>query len=684
MAPSQTEIESRVIELAEKSFKTFCGDISGMFGVDTVCSRQQVGPETLNGLKTRFKDFVLVYSVKAEGELDGTFQLVFDPQGLFILAGVVAMHPEHLILEDVKSASLEKAQQLGNILTEVGDALVGAWDRVFGKALDGHDRFVQTNTFIGSPWDNSEKKIGLAGDEDFMFVPYEMTVGPCPTFKCGVIFPKAILAGTSESESETPNVSEEEKEAESKAPNVSEEVEEIEEKAQDQKTAVDKADSDESDTAQKSDSEKSKPQEPADEKAAEEKTKVEKNTKEAPQAEGYAVAEKAKPAAKEAVVADKSAAEQEPEATTEEERPVDAAEGQPEAATEEERPVAAAEEERPVAAAEKERPVAATEEERPVDAAEGQPEADTEGESEAAPEDKPEDATEGQPEAAAEQGPEATTDQKPEADTEGESEAAAEQGPEATTDQKPEAAAEGRPEAAPEDKPEDATEGQPEAATEGQPEAAAEQGPEAAAEQRSDDVNVKAPLTDETDKSEKRTISETIQKMARSSAVLPGEPTPSVMAEKLPLGSEDALLAVCAKDIMQKNVIWVDPEDSVQKALATIQQRNGDYMMIGRGKIPEGVVSKSDLTGALSPYLRPTFSKWRRPMDDATLQIKVKWIMSKPTCTVTPETPLTAMMEHICKAGKLCLPVVDQQGKVQGLVTVFDIFNVLLKSSHRS
>ncbi|HIJ52522.1 MAG TPA: CBS domain-containing protein [Planctomycetes bacterium] len=610
MAPSQTELESRVIELAEKSFKTFCGDISGMFSVDMVCSRQQVGPETVIGLKTRFKDFIVVYSVKAEGELDGTFQLVFDRQGLFILAGVVAMHPEQMILENIESASLEKAGQLGNILTEVGDALVGAWDRVFQKELDGHDRFVQTNTFIGSPWDDSEKKIGLAGDEELMFVPYEMTVGPCPTFKCGIIFPKAILAGKSkagskaqnaseaaedaeskaqnaneaveDAESKTTNVSEGVKEAESKAPNVSEAVEdaeskttnvsegvkEAESKAPNVSEAVDEAESGAPNVSEEEAEsrapnvsegvEKSKPQEPADEKAAEEKTKAEKNTKEAAPTEGDATAEKAESAAKEAIAADKSAAQQDPEDAVDR-KPEAATEGQPEVATEQERPAVAAEE----------------------------------------------------------------------------------------------------PKAAPEEK------------------------TEAAAEQKSDDVNVKAPLTAEADKSEKRPISGAIQKMTRSSAVLPGEPTPSVMAEKLPLGSEDASLALCAKDIMQINVIWGDPDDSVQKALATIQQRNGDYMMIGRGKIPEGVVSKSDLTGALSPYLRPTFSKWRRPMDDATLQIKVKWVMNKPTCTVTPETALPAMMEHICKAGRLCLPVVDQQGKVQGLVTVFDIFKVLLKSSHR-
>ncbi len=95
----------------------------------------------------------------------------------------------------------------------------------------------------------------------------------------------------------------------------------------------------------------------------------------------------------------------------------------------------------------------------------------------------------------------------------------------------------------------------------------------------------------------------------------------------------------------------------------------------------DGIVSKSDLTGAISPYLQPVFAKWRRPLDDATLQIKVKWIMTKPVQTITSETSLKVIMENMRQSHRRALPVIDQQGKVQGLVTVFDIFNALLNSN---
>lgn len=522
MAPSQTEIESLIIELAEKSFKTFCGDISGMFGMDMACNPQEVTHETVNGLQRRFENFAVIYSVKAEsakGGLDGTFQMVFDKEGLFILAGVVAMNPGQMILEDIKSGSLEKAEKAGNVLNEVGTALTGSWDRVFCKGLDGHGRFVLTNTFIGNPWDNAEEKIGLNSDEELVFVPYDMTIGPYPAFNCGAIFPKAIFAGTSESDTEQPVPAEEtaqeeteevaHEETENRDQNVSEVAEETEEIAQDQNTDVEKVDSDEFDTAQKGDSETSEPQEPVTEIPAAEQTEAHEDTEETAEPEKSAAADdQEQPEDEETVAADESASEQNP-----------------------------------------------------------------------------------------------------------------------------------------------------------------------------DDVEEEATTPAETDTGQERPISEAIKQLTQSFAVSSDESTPSAMAEKLAPGIKEALLTVCAKDIMQKDVIWANPDDSVQHALAKIQQHNAGYIMIGKEQVPEGIVSKSDLTGALSPYLRNIFAKWRRPMDDATLQIKIKWIMSKPTCTISPETTLAKIMENMCQADKKCLPVVDDQGKVRGLVTVFDIFSVLLKHS---
>ena len=102
-------------------------------------------------------------------------------------------------------------------------------------------------------------------------------------------------------------------------------------------------------------------------------------------------------------------------------------------------------------------------------------------------------------------------------------------------------------------------------------------------------------------------------------------------------------------------------------------------MIVGQDGILQGIISKSDLTGATSQYLKPAFAKWRRFLDDATLQIRIKWIMTRPLHTVNPQTSLEAIMKHMCRFHRSCLPVTDQQGKVLGLVTEANILKTLLK-----
>jgi acetoin utilization protein AcuB len=130
---------------------------------------------------------------------------------------------------------------------------------------------------------------------------------------------------------------------------------------------------------------------------------------------------------------------------------------------------------------------------------------------------------------------------------------------------------------------------------------------------------------------------------------------------------------------MQTNVLWASPDDSVGRALERMRRQSADYMMVGRDGAAEGIVSMSDIKGTLSPYLRPEFAKWCRPLDEATLQIKLKWIMSKSVHTVNVETSLPAVMQNMRRFRIRCLPVTDLQNRVQGLVTVNDILTTLLR-----
>jgi CBS domain-containing protein len=194
----------------------------------------------------------------------------------------------------------------------------------------------------------------------------------------------------------------------------------------------------------------------------------------------------------------------------------------------------------------------------------------------------------------------------------------------------------------------------------------AEQKTEDAEEVFEDVAEEKAEITAESQEPAAGEVSKSIQQMVQSQSNQPREQSPA--------GS-----GLCAKDVMLKELVWGSPEDSVQQAITKIQQYAGGYLMVGIDGVLEGIVSNSNITGALSPYLRSVFAKWRGPLDDATLQIRIKWIMNRPVHTVKPQTPLANIMENMCRYGVMCLPVIDQQGKVQGLVTETDIFKALLE-----
>ena len=560
MATSQTEVESQVVELATEAFRVFCDDIGGMFGVGMQCEQKEVRTETVAGLKKYFKKLVAVNVVQSEGSLSGTFQLIFDQEGLFTLGGVIVMLPEQRILANRRDPSPELAVSMVDAVGEAGNFLVGSWDRVFREGLKGHGHFLQRlPAFVGKPWDEPEKKIGLANDGQFVYVQYEMVIGSYQPFTCGVIFPKTIFEGSSGSEP------------------ASEDAAPEQENPQDTQATQENIVSEESDVPQGIQSGRSEPEPPAAEEA---------------HADGEAAVKKKKtpetPApAPASADASRGGGEDVAEDKTESEQPGAAQEG-------------AKRKSKPKRRAAKKAPAPKTDEKETAQDPDVEEAAEVKADSR-----------------------QTGTVQRHDGEVSGPALPDAIVAPVAKADAAPSEAHE-----------------EPAAGN----------------------------------------VSEAIRKMTQSSAVLPGESTQPIISESVAHHASGGLLSMCAKDIMQGRVVWASPDETIQQALAKMQQHETGYIMVGADGVLEGIISRSDVTGALSPYLRSLFAKWRRPLDDATLKIKIKWIMSRPVRTIKPRTPLVTIMENVCRFGGRALPVVNKQGKVQGLVTVFDVFQMLLKT----
>ena len=191
---------------------------------------------------------------------------------------------------------------------------------------------------------------------------------------------------------------------------------------------------------------------------------------------------------------------------------------------------------------------------------------------------------------------------------------------------------------------------------------------EAAAEATVEPVEeASVPETSQKASEPKGVVTQSIENMVNSFASLPGDIAGQFL--KRP-----------AKQVMQRQVVWVSGDDSVQQAMAAMQEADVGDLMVGENGVLEGIISWVDLIGAISIYLKPVFAKWRRPADDATLQIRLKIIMTRPVRTAKPETSLAVVMENMCRYGLRCLPIVDAQGVVQGTVTAFDIFQAILNT----
>jgi acetoin utilization protein AcuB len=89
-----------------------------------------------------------------------------------------------------------------------------------------------------------------------------------------------------------------------------------------------------------------------------------------------------------------------------------------------------------------------------------------------------------------------------------------------------------------------------------------------------------------------------------------------------------------------------------------------------------GVISDRDLLSALSPYIHTASETLR---DIETLSKRAHQIMSRQIDTVTPATDCNIAVKRMLDADISCLPVVDENKVIVGIVTWKDFLRSYLK-----
>jgi CBS domain-containing protein len=148
------------------------------------------------------------------------------------------------------------------------------------------------------------------------------------------------------------------------------------------------------------------------------------------------------------------------------------------------------------------------------------------------------------------------------------------------------------------------------------------------------------------------------------------------------------------KDVMSKNVITISPEDSISDAIEKMAKNNISGLIVVEEEKVVGVISESDVlrvfkseipeiststSTALSIFL--ILEKGIKAINEMKKigKLKVKNLMSKRVFYVKPEDTILEAARIMSKKDVRRLPVIDENGKLVGVISRTDILRALVK-----
>ena len=121
---------------------------------------------------------------------------------------------------------------------------------------------------------------------------------------------------------------------------------------------------------------------------------------------------------------------------------------------------------------------------------------------------------------------------------------------------------------------------------------------------------------------------------------------------------------------MNRDVTTVGPDEALITLSALLRRgRFHHLLVVERGRLV-GVISDRDVLQAASPFLDTVGESWR---DAATLTRAAREIMTSDVVTVQAPTPVEEAARLMLERGVSCLPVVDDEGRAEGIVTSKDV-----------
>jgi CBS domain-containing protein len=148
------------------------------------------------------------------------------------------------------------------------------------------------------------------------------------------------------------------------------------------------------------------------------------------------------------------------------------------------------------------------------------------------------------------------------------------------------------------------------------------------------------------------------------------------------------------KDVMSKNVITISPEESVGNAIDKMAKNNISGLIVVEDEKVVGVISESDvlkifksefpelkLSSNISLSIFSLIKSGIKIIREIKKigKLKVKDLMSKKVFFVKPEDTILEAAGIMSKKDVRRLPVIDESGKLVGIISRTDILRALIK-----
>jgi acetoin utilization protein AcuB len=128
-------------------------------------------------------------------------------------------------------------------------------------------------------------------------------------------------------------------------------------------------------------------------------------------------------------------------------------------------------------------------------------------------------------------------------------------------------------------------------------------------------------------------------------------------------------------EIMSTDPVTVGMDDDLHRVKDLFDLYRLHHLLVLLGERLVGVISDRDLLRATSPFIGRASE---RPQDVATLNRRVHQIMTRKLVVVAPEAPVDEAARLMLDKRVSCLPVVDDEDRLLGIVTWRDQLRSLL------